>query len=497
MNKDSENLIDSSAIILLTEDLSRVLWARRNPALNFMGGYHSFTGGKTTDADYKTTVENCSDSEMSVFITCAVRETFEEAGVLLVRNGDALTKGQIASLHDDLVSGRSRFDEILKQWGLSIDARDFNYAGTWTTPEFLPTRFKTRFFTAVCPSRQIPYDATAELTDFEFIDPLRAVKRWDRSEVLVAPPVLFSLRGLIGANQSGLKSISEILVSQAKTKAKEDVYMELNSRFTCFPLKTATLPPASHTNCFIVGSRRFIVIDAASPDTEEQDKLFSYIDRLIKSGCVCKEIVVSHLHPDHFGGETALKRHLKEKFDLDIPITAHKTTAESLNGLVRFDRCLDDKHTYNLKDQIGNEFVILAFDAPGQARGHLCFYDEELGFLLSSDNVVGVGTVVIAPPEGTMTDYLKTLENLLELPNLNFLCGSHGAAVYDARGKIREYIEHRIQREEQILQLVRQGISEIDEIVENVYTGLDPKLIPLAGKSVDAHLEKLRAENRI
>lgn len=92
--------------------------------------------------------------------------------------------------------------------------------------------------------------------------------------------------------------------------------------------------------------------------------------------------------------------------------------------------------------------------------------------MLSSDNVVGAGTVVIAPPEGDMKDYLNSLERMKNLPGLKHLCGSHGAAIFDARGKIEEYIEHRLTREKQILEAIERGATTPEEITAQVYQGL-------------------------
>src|SRR5215213_1907397 len=103
---------DASAIILLNHDLSKVLWAQRNPKIPFLGGFHAFPGGKTDEIDAQIAVRNSADKDLEKFIVCAVRELFEEVGVLLVRGGEKLTKGQRASLHDDLISGRSTFGEI-------------------------------------------------------------------------------------------------------------------------------------------------------------------------------------------------------------------------------------------------------------------------------------------------------------------------------------------------------------------------------------------------
>ncbi len=492
---------DASAIILLDQKLRKVLWARRNPKLKFLGGFHSFPGGKVDTEDFHADVRNCENEESVPLIASAVREVFEEVGVLLVRNGDKLTTGQIASLHDDLISQRSTFAEILNHWNLWIDAEDFFYTGFWTTPEFSPIRFKTRFFIAVCPSKQIPYRAISELEEPEFIHPESALEIWRRSQVLISPPVLISLQELASRasqdQQISLDTVSRNLLKKSENAHRDLDYIELNPRFTCLPLRTNTLPPATHTNCFIVGKQKFVVIDAASTDENEQRKLFKLVDQMIVKGNSCEAIIVSHLHPDHFGGETALQRHLFNEFGIILSISSHRITAESLKGKVEILTFIDDGQSYALADEYGNKFILDTLHTPGHARGHLCFYNEEFGFLLSSDNVVGLGTVVIAPPEGNMIDYLNSLERMKNLPNLNFLCGSHGAAVSDAKGRIAEYIEHRLMREDQVLQCVRQGSREPNSIAIKIYEGLNSHLMPLAEKSVIAHLEKLRIEGRI
>ncbi len=494
MNQKSATPRDASAVILLNQDESKVLWAQRNPKISFLGGFHAFPGGKTDEGDAQISVKNCADKDLERFIVSAVRELFEEAGVLLVRGGEKLTKGQRASLHDDLISGRSNFAEILADWNLWIDAEDFFYTGFWTTPKFSLVRFKTRFFIAKCPPKQMPYAAISEMQNVEFIAPKDALKRWAKSEVLIAPPVLISLQELAKNGFADLqKSIKTLLEKSQKCDGDID-YIELNPHIICFPLKTETLPPATHTNCFIVGRKEFIVIDAASKDESELAKLFELVDSFIAKGFSCKEIIVSHLHRDHFGGETVLQNHLRAKFGLEVPISAHKTTAESLQGKVEFQKFIEADEIINLKDEADANFEIKALHTPRHARGHLCFYDEELGFLLSSDNVVGAGTVVIAPPEGDMTDYLASLERMKNLPNLQHLCGSHGSAIFDAKAKIEQYIAHRLEREKQVLEAVQSGAKTAEEIAGIIYQNLNPNIFPLAVKSVEAHLAKIEKD---
>ncbi len=496
------NIKLAAAIILLKGD--KVLLAQRNPNLKFLGGWHAFSGGKLETSDAEISVKNCEDVELQQFIVCAVRETFEEIGVLIVRNGDKLTKGQRVSLHDDLMSGRFTFAEILETWNLWIDAEDFKYVGHWTTPNFSPLRFKTWFFIAHCPPKQTPYEAISEMQNLEFVNPKKPLNLWAKSEILISPPVLISLQELDKNNENEtadadkLKSFSRYLcgdnlLDESQTCGGKINYVELNSRVIVMPLKTPTLPPAMHTNCFIVGNKEFIVIDAASADEKEQIKLHKLVNELIENGGICKEIIVSHLHNDHHGGEVVLQNYLRQKYGVNIPLSTHKLTAEKLPH-INFDKFLEDNETISLRGKNGEIFQLQTLHTRGHAQGLLAFYDEDFGFLISTDNVVGTGTVVIYPPEGEMRNYFNSLERLKNLPNLRFLCGSHGSAIYDAIGKIDEYISHRLEREKQIINLLENGAKTAEEIVEKLYVNLQPELVRLAVGSVNAHLEKIRAE---
>lgn len=488
MNPTKTNLTDAAALILLKDD--KVYLAQRNPQIKFLGGWHAFPGGKVDADDSNVNIENCSDESLKRFIAAAARETFEEVGVLMARSGEKLTKGQIASLRDDLVSGRNTFAEILEHWGLHIDAEDFRYAGNWITPAFSPVRFDTKFFVARCPPKQTP-QTFGEFTQGEFLAPREFLARRDDSQILISPPVFVSLKELA---ESDLQIAVENLLRKSKETNGNIDYVEINPHITIVLLRTKPLPPDTHTNCFIVGKKEFTVIDAAARDAAEQAKLHKLIDSLIENGGRCTQIIVSHLHADHFGGETTLQKHLREKFLTEVPISAHRLTAESLRGKVEFQRFVENCETFRLKDDRGKDFEMRTLHTPGHARGHLAFYDESTGFLLSSDNVIGADSVVIALPEGNLKDYLASLQMLLNLPNLRYLCGSHGTAVFDAEAKIEKYIAHRLEREKQIIEAIENGAKSTREIVEKVYAGLSPDLLKLAEKSVEAHLEKIEAD---
>ena len=132
-----------------------------------------------------------------------------------------------------------------------------------------------------------------------------------------------------------------------------------------------------------------------------------------------------------------------------------------------------------------------ALFTPGHARGHLCFYDEAKGVLISGDNVVGFGSVLIDPQDGNMIDYLDSLRRMRALPNLTVLLPGHGPAVARPYEKIDQYAAHRLEREAKILEALRDGASTTKEIVTQVYTDVSPKALAMAERSVLAHLEKL------
>ena len=479
---------DAAAIILLRHQTDptnpEIFWVRRSQKLAFLGGFYAFPGGKFDPPDSEVQVANCTDAETAAAISCAARELFEETGVLLARGADTLTKGQRASLLDDLESQRMIWPALLRHYDLHLDARDFTFAGRWLTPPFSAQRFDTWFFLANCPPKQEPnVTGDAELESGEWIGAREAHARWERSEILAVPPTLHALKTL---------GLVERLLSIPQAHRQPVRRIEFRPNYICFPVRTPTKPPATHTNCYLIyNSREILVIDPASPYEDEQQALAACVDDLIAEGRTVSEMILTHLHADHVGGVNALNSHIEDP----VNVAAHQYTAEALGDHVRVDRLIADEEVIELDGE--PSIHLRTMHTPGHARGHLCFYEERTGTLISGDNIVGLGSVLIDPPEGNMRDYLNSLQRMRALPNLSVLFGGHGPAIANPYTKIDEYITHRLEREANILRAVQSGAATPGQIVAQVYSDVSPKLHSMAERAVFAHLEKLEADGLV
>ncbi len=241
-------------------------------------------------------------------------------------------------------------------------------------------------------------------------------------------------------------------------------------------LRTPTLPPAAHTNVYLVGpdAGPWMAVDPGSPYPDQEAVLDTAISA---AGVSLALVLLTHHHGDHTGGARALADRWS------APIAAHANTIKRLPKL-GIDRALEDG------EQIGGLTCVYT---PGHADGHLCF--EQPGFTIAGDMVAGLGTILIDPSEGDMSVYLASLERLLRRPQSTLL-PAHGPAIPDGHGKLREYIAHRLLREAKVLAALGSADAAVAELLPTAYADTPRMLWPLAERVLLAHLYKLQRDGR-
>ncbi len=137
---------------------------------------------------------------------------------------------------------------------------------------------------------------------------------------------------------------------------------------------------------------------------------------------------------------------------------------------------------------------VRVYEIPGHDAGHLGLAPDSLDWFIVGDLIQGIGTVVIPSPEGDMATYFSTLEKVIAL-NPEVIIPSHGIPMRSTH-RLIETLKHRRKRESQILKLSKSGKSK-EEILEQLYEGIDPRLQPLALQNIESHLVKLRKEEQL
>ena len=455
-----------SATLMITRDGDEgveVLLGKRSDSMPSFPGYWAFPGGGVSRID-----KEASESLGISIQHCAImREVVEELGL-------APQNGQLIAVEPDfremVAEDKANWFPLALDGDIPSDTTGMRVISMRTTPPFGPMRFENTFLHI----HSNDHDDFSLIGQTEFIDgrwmrPIDMIEAWKNNVIKVAPPVVTLLMEVNRCLNLMNQDMEAVAIDLENRKPGRRSILFAHG-VEVVPVRTATLPPADHTNCYLVGDPDgdFIVVDPAFRHREGMEKVAEAVER--HNGNLVA-VFYTHGHSDHL----ADKGLLKEAFD--VPIWSASPSA---------DRILKDGE----KLQLGNqEWTVL--HTPGHHPEHLCLISQS--GLVAGDMVAGIGTILIPPNEGDMIQYIDQLERLLDLdPHLIF--PSHGPVIPLPERLLERYISHRANRHNRVLEAIDSGLKIIEEIAKYAYADT-PDAHP--GLAIDQTLSHLISHEKV
>jgi glyoxylase-like metal-dependent hydrolase (beta-lactamase superfamily II)/8-oxo-dGTP pyrophosphatase MutT (NUDIX family) len=520
-----------AATVLLLRDGAagvEVLMTRRSPTASFAPGAYVFPGGaidaQDAGAHALAARRPGQDDVRLTQAIAAIRESFEELGVLLARHAD----GQPATARDVATLDRhGPFFAQCQARGLTLAADQVFVLAHWITDRDLPRRFDVPFLVARMPEGQQPQADEAEQFEPVWVRPAEALARHQAGQFFMIFPTIRTLERLqkFGSVQEALAACAGeqplwtscpraglLQGAEARYMEHEMPYGEL--ALVCpdgqmlhhldwrtdqaVPLLknvmrlTAPNPgvmTGPGTNSYIVGdpATGYLVIDPGPNDP-------AHIDRLWRAtGGQIRMIVCTHSHPDHSPGARPLQTLCAHKPPiLGLPSAPTARAASEFQP----DRALADGERLVLEGG-GQQHTLLVMHTPGHAANHLCLVLVEDGLLFSGDHILNGSTTVVDPPDGDMTAYLDSLDALhaaCGAHGIEFILPAHGYVLGFARLAIAQLKSHRLQREAKVLAAMRaRPGGSLEDWVELAYDDVPPRMWPVAKRSLLAHVQRIEA----
>jgi len=469
-----------SASVMLRRG-EEILVCHRVSSVPAFPDYWAFPGGGVSRVDqaalstHPEWFPNRNEDERAALVAL-FREMIEEVGITPSSN-------KLELVDDDL---RSRILNDKSEWVLAVEKGDitpndggFTVISERTTPPLAPLRFRNHFFTMECDVDPVLFEGPkAEFDAYRWATPQQLLKEWHANQIRLPPPIIMILREI--SSDTLATSIERMAVAPPQQNTR----IEFAPGVECLPLPTATLPPATHTNCYILGvpGGERIIIDPAAKSGDGLKQLSEKVERIISDGSTIKATIFTHRHDDHVGDLEALSKIYQ------APIWATKETLDAISPCDG-DMVLKEGDSFDLDGVVWS-----IIETPGHCPGQICLLSD--AGIISADNVVQVGTILVPSGEGDMTTYIKGLYRLRDF-DANLLFPGHGPVVTNPTKLLTHYIVHREKRHEAVFSAWQSGLREIDELSHAAYTDT-PDAHPLLKKDQTmSHLDALRKEGRI
>jgi glyoxylase-like metal-dependent hydrolase (beta-lactamase superfamily II)/8-oxo-dGTP pyrophosphatase MutT (NUDIX family) len=473
-----------AAVVVLFRRTPRleVFRVLRAPGLAYLGGFHAFAGGAVSALDGAVPVAGAGSRQEAARLASAARELFEETGVLLARLPDGRAAALDARARDgaraSLDAGRLGFAEFLEEEGLVLRAADLVPAGRWISPPFLPRAFDTYFYLAELPEGEAAGDLSGELSGGGWVAPEEGLSAWRQGASLLATPVRRALEVLASLGpERDAHAWGEAMSRSPAARGGAVERIEVTPGAVLLPVRTPTLPPATHTNCLVLGEGECLLVDPGSGEAGDLEATEKLLSSLAQDGRRIQAIAITHHHGDHTGGVQALRGRL------GVPVWTHPLLA----GRLRAERVLSDGEKIRLASVSGEPWLVEAHFTPGHTADHVVYLERRRGVLAAGDLVSGLSTVVIDPPDGDLADYMDSLERALAF-RARVAFPGHGPPIGAPRERFEALLAHRRWREERVREALRNEGRELADLVPAVYEDVIRERWKLAERSLLAHL---------
>jgi len=525
-----------AATVLLLRDSPagiELLMTRRSMTASFAPGAYVFPGGGIDAADAAAHAQSTrrptqSDLHLTQAIA-AIRESFEELGVLLARHADGsyATTADIAAL-----DRKAPFAAQCREKGLVLTGDQVFVLAHWVTDRDLPRRFDVPFLVARMPDGQEPIADEAEQFEPCWVRPADALARHEAGGFFIIFPTIRTLQRL-----KPFATVDAVLQACAASEqplwtscpragfleGAEARYMEHEAPYgeltltspdgqmvhaldwqTAQPVAllknlmrlTAPNPgvmTGPGTNSYLVGDPNtgYIAIDPGPADPDHLSRLWR------AAGGNIRMIVCTHSHPDHSPGAKPLQALCSSSPPiLGLPSAPTARAASQFTP----DRSLSNQELLTLVGhgpEAETTHTLKVIHTPGHAANHLCLMLVEDGILFSGDHILNGSTTVVDPPDGNMNAYLESLDQLSDACDehgISFIAPAHGYVIGEAKTAIAQLKAHRLKREAKIVGVMQaQPEGSMDDWVKLAYDDVDPRIWPVAKRSLMAHVERIQA----
>ena len=242
------------------------------------------------------------------------------------------------------------------------------------------------------------------------------------------------------------------------------------------------------TGTYLIGEGSVAVIDAGPALDSHVDALLAAVE-----GETVTHLLVTHTHADHSPAVAALQECTGAVTYGFGPHPSGADDESEEHGDLAFVPDVAVRHGDVVE---GDSFRFECLHTPGHISNHVCYADRTRRVLFPGDHVMGWSTTVVSPPDGRMADYIDSLRMLLDRDDLTYF-PTHGPPIDDPRPYVQALIEHRLDRERQIVALLASGPATVEEIVASLYADVREELHAPAARSVGAHLIALREAGRV